>query len=247
MATNSIDQLSHRRMDPVRSEGRSMAQQEIQQNALRGIAQMMPTIMLALFFAWAVLVSRPAGAGDSRIVICAQSRVTMPSAEQHRAWLAADSRYGAEIAEKFATEARSQGDNYIQYQIFYLPEYPGGSGWFDITGLTGLRQAPTQRVKEWTCDNNESYPIVLLIGVEAKTIQENALYVSPKRGLYTLVSLRDLNKSGNPIVVRMSDSSKLVCTDLRTFAKFDEEELSPEMECSQPAPHFEKTAKPKTR
>jgi hypothetical protein len=224
-----------------------LVSEKAQPNALRGIAQMMRIVMLALFFAWAVLVSRPAGAADSRIVICAQSRVTMPSAEQHRAWLAADSRYGADIASKFATDARTQGDNYIQYQIFYLPEYPGGSGWFDITGLTGLREARSRPVKEWTCDNNESYPIVLLIGLEAKSIREGTLYVSPNRGLYTLVSLTDLSKSGNPMMVRLFGSNKLVCTDLRTSAKFDEEESSPEIECSHPAPHFEKAAKPKRR
>jgi len=207
----------------------------------------MPTIVLALVFAWAVFLPRPASAADSRIVVCAQSRVTMPSAEQHRAWLAADSRYGADIASKFATDARRQGDNYIQYQIFYLPEYPGGSGWFDITGLTGLRETRSRPVKEWACDNNESYPIVLLIGLEAKAIREDTLYVSPKRGLYTLVSLRDQSKSGKPIMVRLFDSKKLVCSDLRTSAKFDEEEVSPEIECSHPAPHFEKAAKPKRR
>src|SRR5262249_39010727 len=195
------------------------------------------TMVLALVFAWAVLVSGPVEARDSRIVICAQSRVTMPSAEQHRAWLAADSRYGADIASKFATDARTQGDNYLQYQMFYLPEYPGGSGWFDITGVTGLREARSQRVKEWTCDNNESYPIVLLIGLEAKAIREGTLYVSPKRGLYTLVSLKDLSKSGDPMMVRLHDSNKPICRDLRTSAKFDEEEASPDIECSHPAPH----------
>jgi hypothetical protein len=224
-----------------------MVEHETRSIASKGFGQMMPIIMLALFFAWAGPLSRPAAAEDSRIVVCAQSRVTMPSAEQHRAWLASDSRYGGDIASKFAADARNQGDNYIQYQMFYLPEYPGGSGWFDITGLTGLREARSRPVKEWTCDTNESYPIVLLIGLEAKAIREGALYVSPNRGLYTLVSLRDLSKSGNPMMVRLFGTNKLVCTDLRTSAKFDEEELSSEIECSHPAPHFEKTAKPKTR
>jgi hypothetical protein len=225
-----------------------MVQQGKQSNALKGIAQMLPTIVLALVFAGTVLVSRPAEAeGDSRIVVCAQSRVTMPSAEEHRAWLAADSRYGEEISSKFATDARTQGDNYLQYQMFYLPEYPGGSGWFDITGLTGLREARSQRVKEWTCDNNESYPIVFLIGLEAKTIREGTLYVSPQRGLYTLVSLKDLSKPGKPMPVRLSGSNKLVCTDLRTSAKFEDEEGSPEIACSHPAPHFANTSKPKKR
>jgi hypothetical protein len=208
---------------------------------------MMPTIVLALVFAWAVFLPRPASAADSRIVVCAQSRVTMPSAEQHRAWLAAESRYGAEIASKFATDARTQGDNYLQYQMFYLPEYPGGSGWFDITGLTGLREARSQRVKEWICDNNESYPIVLLIGIEAKTIREGTLYVAPKRGLYTLVSLRDMSKSENPMKVALVDSNKPICGDLRTSAKFEDDEGSSDIECSHPAPHFEKASKSKTR
>jgi hypothetical protein len=224
-----------------------MVQQETQPNALRGVARMMRIVIPGLFFAWAVLLPHPVSAADSHIVVCAQSRVTMPSAEQHRAWLAADSRYGAEIASKFATDARTQGDNYLQYQMFYLPEYPGGSGWFDITGLTGLREARSQRVKEWTCDNNESYPIVLLIGIEAKAVREGTLYVSPKRGLYTLVSLRDLSKSGNPMKVVLFDSNKPICSDLRTSAKFEDDEGSSEIECSHPAPHFEKASKSKTR
>jgi hypothetical protein len=226
------------------SEECSTFRQETHSDALRGITKTSVTIALV---AWAMLLSHPARAGDSSIVICAQSRVTMPSAEQHRSWLASDSRYGPEISSKFAREARNQGDNYIQYQIIYLPEYPGGSGWFDITGLTGLREARRRPVKEWTCDNNESYPIVLLVGVEAKAIREDTLYVSPKRGLYTLISLRDLSKSGKPTMVRLFNSNKLICTDLRTSAKFDEEGSSSEIACSHPAPYFEKRSKPKRR
>jgi hypothetical protein len=163
---------------------------------------------------------------DSSVKICGQAKVTMPSFEKHRAWLASNTRYGPELAEQFFKEGRSAGDNYVEYQMLYHPEV-AASGWFDIQGLSGLSQADEKVVKQWVCKRKD-YPIVFLIGLEAASIRQGTLYVTPRKGQYVIVSLR---KSKETMPVRLARSNKLICSNLKDMD-------SSETGCTHPSIHF---------
>jgi hypothetical protein len=163
---------------------------------------------------------------DSSVKICGQAKVTMPSFEQHRAWLAANTRYGPELAEQFFKDGRSAGDNYVEYQMVYHPEV-AASGWFDIQGLSGLREADEKVLKQWVCGRKD-YPIVFLIGLQAASIQRGTLYVTPRKGQYVIVSLRKSNKI---TAVRLAGSNKLICSNLKDLD-------SAEVGCTHPSKYF---------
>jgi hypothetical protein len=147
---------------------------------------------------------------DSGVKICGRATVTMPSFEQHRAWLASSTRYGPELAEQFSKDGRSAGDNYIEYQMLYHPEV-AASSWFDIQGLSGLSEANEKVLKQWVCDRKD-YPVVFLIGPEAASIEAGTLYVTPRKGQYVIVSLRKPKKT---TPVRPAGSNKLICPNLK--------------------------------
>jgi hypothetical protein len=163
---------------------------------------------------------------DSSVKICGRAAVTMPSFEQHRAWLASNTRYGPELAEQFFKDGRSAGDNYVEYQIVYHEE-EAASAWFDIQGLSGLSQANEKVLKQWVCDRKD-YPIVFLIGLEAASIKRGTLYVTPRKGQYVIVSLR---KSNKVTPVRLAGSNKLICPDLKDLD-------SSETGCTHPSIYF---------
>ena len=172
-----------------------------------------------------------ARAEGSGITICTMNKVTMPSAKQHYEWLAANKRYGPDVANGFLQDSRADGDKYIEYQIIYLPEFPGGSGWFDINGLSGFFEANSHNVKKWQCDGAKYYPMAVLFGLEAKAFQNGTLYVSPKRGLQTAISLNTPSAANKVIEVRVSGTDKLICQDLTV-------ENTTEKGCSHPGSYF---------
>jgi hypothetical protein len=163
---------------------------------------------------------------DSSVKICGRAKVTMPSFEQHRAWLASNTRYGPELAEQFSKDGRSAGDDYIQYQIVYHEE-EAASGWFDIQGLSGLSEANEKVLKQWVCARKD-YPVVFLIGLEAASIKRGTLYVTPSKGQYVIVSLR---KSKATTPVRLAGSNKLICSNVK-------DSDSSEVGCTHPSKYF---------
>jgi hypothetical protein len=167
---------------------------------------------------------------DSSVKICGRAAVTMPSFEKHRAWLAANSRYGPEQADQFFKDGRAAGDNYVEYQMLYHPEV-AASGWFDIQGTSGLLEANEKVLKQWVCARKD-YPIVFLIGLEAASIRAGTLYVTPRKGQYVIVSLR---KSKKTMPVRLAGSDKLICPDLKDLD-------SSEVGCTHPSVYFNKDA-----
>lgn len=180
-------------------------------------------IVLALILCWPALIVLTAPA-QTRMTICAQVKVRLPSLEQHRASLAENPRYGPELAEDFDRRAKPSGDDYLHFQVHYFAEYPGASGWFDIVGLTGLAESEQVSIKDRTC-SMEDYPLVLLIGIEPKSVRNGTLYVVRRKNITTLVSLRHSAKANRPIPMRLRSSGRLVCADLRT-AVFDDEDRS---------------------
>jgi hypothetical protein len=163
---------------------------------------------------------------DSSVKICGRAAVMMPSFEQHRAWLASNTRYGPELAGQFFKDGRSAADNYVAYQMLYHPEV-AASGWFDIQGLSGLSEANEKVLKQWVCERKD-YPIVFLIGLEAASIKASTLYVTPRKGQYVIVSLR---KSKKTTPVRLAGSNKLICSNLKDLD-------SSEVGCTHPSIHF---------
>jgi hypothetical protein len=163
---------------------------------------------------------------DSSVKICGRAAVKMPSFEKHRAWLAANTRYGPEQAEQFLKDGRSAGDNYVEYQMLYHPEV-AASGWFDIQGTSGLLEANEKVLKQWVCARKD-YPIVFLIGLEAASMKAGTLYVTPRKGQYVIVSLR---KSKKTTPVRLAGSNKLICPDLKDLD-------SSKVGCTHPSVYF---------
>jgi hypothetical protein len=129
-------------------------------------------------------------------------------------------RYGPQIAEDFFNRAKDSGDDYLQFQVHYFAEYPGGSGWFDVVGLTGLAEAHQKQIRQWTCDN---YPILLMIGIEPRFIKNGTLYVSRNKNITTIISLSKLSKVDKPLAMRLLRSNQLLCADLRA-ADFNSDE-----------------------
>ena len=168
----------------------------------------------------ALLLLFPTTPAQAQIVVCARSKVTMPSTKSHRAWLENNVRYGPPVAADFFSRAEKVGDGYLQFQAHYFSEHPGVSGWFDVSGLTGLAEAHERQVQRWTC---ERYPLLLMIGMEPRAVDKSTLYVSPRKGIATTISLSRLPKSGAPLAMRLQRSNQLVCADLRTAEFFADE------------------------
>ncbi len=182
-----------------------------------------------------VLLALCSGAlGDERIKICSQARVTMPSLKEHVAWLEQNSRYGHDTAEDFAKNAKTDDADYLQFQIYFLPEYPGGSGWFDFNGMTGITEAKQTVLRKWSCGNgNEPYPLLVMIGIEPKSIRNGTVYVSGRTGTFTIISLKPLGDIRQPLPMQLQNSGTVICPDVRT-AEFDVDDR----QCSNLAPFF---------
>jgi hypothetical protein len=152
---------------------------------------------------------------DASIKYCARATAKMPSAQQHRSWLAQNHRYGPDAAAEFAKLAARFGDRYLNYQILFHEDF-GASAWFDVEGYNGLHEAEVKNIKRWKClDGEKSYPLVLMVGVQAERIRQGALYVSAKRGVYHVMSLRSL-RHRKIIPVRLSGSGEVLCRNIRS-------------------------------
>jgi len=193
---------------------------------------------LALFIGQ-LAFSNFAAAADASIIICSKDMVTMPSIEQHRAWLTENKRYGSELAAEFVAEARASGDDYLQYQIIYQPEL-SGSLFFDLQGLSGLLEAKPRPFRKSICDAKKYYPLVILIGLELKSTSRGVLYVSRRIGLVTLISLGRLRNTHKAVPVRIFRSNTLLCPDLK-------DDYSSEIGCSHPSQYFKQNERGYTK
>jgi hypothetical protein len=158
----------------------------------------------------------PVARGGTQLVVCSHvKKMTMPTIKEHSDWLANNSRYGSEMAKDFLQTAKPYGDDYLKYQIHFLSEFPGGSGWFDFNGVNGISEADANAkiLKKWSC-NFDDYPVIVMIGAEPKFLRNNTIYVSPSLGDLAVVSLKHLVPSKHPIAVRLESSNKLLCADV---------------------------------
>jgi hypothetical protein len=152
---------------------------------------------------------------DASIKYCARATAKMPSAEHHRAWLAGNDRYGPDAAKEFAQLIERYGSNYLNHQILFHDDF-GASAWFDVEGYNGLHEAQVKTLARARCLHEEkAYPLALMVGVRADRILRGALYVSPRRGGYDVISLRSLRRN-KTIPVRLSGSGQVLCPDIRS-------------------------------
>jgi hypothetical protein len=135
---------------------------------------------------------------ETRLKVCAQANLRMPSPEEHANWLENNQRYGADVANAFRNKLSE--NNYLEYQLYFLDGYPGASGWFDITSLIGVSQASKVVSKAYSCGSDE-YPLLILIGPRLTSIKNNVIYVSAKKGNYTVVSLKSKMKTNRAMPV----------------------------------------------
>jgi hypothetical protein len=178
-------------------------------------------LVLAIFLCWFSSGTMPASA-QAGMIICQQSKGKMPSREQHRAFLATNPRYGPEMAEQFYRRYKPFGDDYLRFQIHYFPEHPGASGWFDVNGETGLAESNSVTIKEWSCKIDKDYPVLLMIGIEPRSIRNGTLYVARRENTATILSLSQLAKADRPVPMRLDNSGRLVCPDVRAAVFWDE-------------------------
>jgi hypothetical protein len=149
--------------------------------------------------------------------VCAQATVRMPSAEGHAASLEGNTRYGKQVAQAFRDQAKTVGKDYLEFQIYFLPEYPGASGWFDINNLIGASEAKSVVSRKSSCGNDD-YPRLIIIGITPDSMKNGALYVHGKKGNYTSISLKSVLKVDHPVPMRLNKRGTVVCPDIRAAA-----------------------------
>jgi hypothetical protein len=181
-------------------------------------------VVILVFFNLANVLPATAEKPD----ICLQYRVKMPSVEHHKRWLEKNERYGARDAESFMKRVGSSGNDYLQHQVFYFPEHPGASGWFDINGLTGLREAKAGSViKRGSCKDGREYPLLFLVGIIPEAVEKGRLFVSNGKDVVTELSLRRLQDEREPIQMIISKSGVVACPNLRLAEWESEVEACP--------------------
>lgn len=162
--------------------------------------------------ALALGASGPADAAP--IHLCGRATVIMPSAEAHRAWLEKDVRYGPDDAAAFADRVKRFGLRVLNTQIVVADEV-GASPWFDIEGYAGLREAKLVRTyKKLGCDTDPYFPLVVLVGLRARSLSRDALFVAKSRGTYEVIALKN-RAQGKTFAVRLAGSGEIVCRDIR--------------------------------
>ena len=144
---------------------------------------------------------------------CGRATVVMPSPEAHRAWLAKDVRYGADDAAAFADKVKRFGPHVLDYQII-VAEQMSASAWFDLEGHGGLREAKVRTIKKPSCEEDKFYPLVVLVGMKARSIARDALFVAKSPGAYEVISLKG-HPEGKPFALRLAGSRAIVCRDIR--------------------------------
>ena len=144
---------------------------------------------------------------------CGRATVVMPSAEAHRAWLAKDVRYGADDAAAFADKVKRFGPHVLETQII-VAEQMSASAWFDLEGYGGLREAKVRTIRKPRCDEDKYYPLVVLVGMQARSIERDALVVAKSPGAYEVISLQG-HPEGKPFALRLAGSREALCTDIR--------------------------------
>jgi len=147
------------------------------------------------------------------IHLCERAAVVMPSPETHRAWLEKDVRYGPDDAAAFADRVKRFGPGVLNTQIVVADEV-GASAWFDIEGYSGLREAKIRMIRKRDCDTDPYYPLVVLVGLKARSISRNALFVAKSRGTYEVIALKPRAK-GKTFALRLAGSGEIVCRDFR--------------------------------
>jgi hypothetical protein len=172
---------------------------------------MMERYILCCFF---LVVSCASAFAESQLKMCAQATVRMPSVQEHAASLEGNTRYGKEVAQTFRDRAKTVGKDYLEFQIYFLPEYPGGSGWFDINNLIGVSEAKSVVSRKSSCGNDD-YPLLIMIGIRPDSIKNGALYVHSKKGSYTSISLKSVLQVSHPVPMRLNKGGTVVCPDIR--------------------------------
>jgi len=104
--------------------------------------------LITLVFGFLLSAIFPTARAGSQVLVCSLATVKMPSIQQHYNWLKNNHRYGQGMAEDFLKRAKPFGDAYLKYQIRYLSEYPGGSGWYDFGGEIGTHESNVKALKE---------------------------------------------------------------------------------------------------
>jgi hypothetical protein len=178
---------------------------------------MMRRYMLCCFFIFVSCWSAPA----ETLKVCAQATVRMPSVQEHAASLEGNTRYGKEVAQTFRDQAKTVGKDYLEFQIHFLPDHPGGSGWFDINNPIGVSEAKSVVSRKSSCGNDD-YPLLIMIGITPDSIKNGALYVHGRKGNYTSISLKSVLQVPHPVPMRLNKSGTVVCPDIRAASFYSE-------------------------
>jgi len=169
------------------------------------------SILASSAFALALGASAPALAAP--IHLCERAAVVMPSPEAHRVWLEKDVRYGPDDAAAFADRVKRFGPGVLGTQVVVADEV-GASAWFDIEGYSGLREAKIRMIRKRDCDTDPYYPLVVLVGLKARSLSRDALFVAKSRSTYEVIALKNRAK-GKTFALRLAGSGELLCRDFR--------------------------------
>jgi len=159
-------------------------------------------------------------AGQDEFDYCYQSKVEMPTLNQHRAWLEQNPRYGVEFAAPYYARAKMYGDKFVQYQIYYQKER-SYSRFAEIFSWAGIREAKGNVITDTQC----KFPIVFMVGLKPKSIKDRVLYVSDGRGLFSILDLGHMKPSRRPFQIKLIGSNKTICRDIRRGSLWVNEQL----------------------
>ena len=149
---------------------------------------------------------------------CMQARMQLPDIDAHVKALRENNRWGEDIVSYFDQGQKEFGQDFLTYQIFFQAGL-SGSAWVDIDSISGAINASKVAIDvEWKCGDPSLYPLLVLIGLKATKFAQGTVYVTPEPGLYSIVPLYHLRSAGAPIELRLAESGKVICPNIREAA-----------------------------
>jgi len=168
-----------------------------------------------MLMGWSILsllVTMTTASAAESFVVCLQAEISLPTLEHQRNYIAGNPRYGRDWADEYFNVAKRYGDDFVQYQVHYQPE-ASGSLRSDIKNYNGLQAAP---LESKDCE----LPVILLVGLKPASIDGKALSVTQSRGLYSLISLANIEEAKRPSRLKLKGSDKILCEEIRREMEF---------------------------
>ena len=75
--------------------------------------------MHIFWWTFALLLTMTPASVAENVTVCLQTRIRLPTLQEHRTYLEQNSCYGKDWADEYFNVAKRYGDDFIQYQVHY--------------------------------------------------------------------------------------------------------------------------------